>query len=246
MKNILIIGATSAIADKCAQLWAEEKANFFLVARNAEKLQQVADDLTARGAASINSYILDMNQIDQHPAMLETSYKTLGKIDIVLIAHGTLTDQKAAEQSVPLTLQEFSTNCLSIIALLTLLANHMESQQQGTIAVISSVAGERGRAPMYIYGSAKAAISSFCSGLRARLLKSKVHVLTIKPGFVDTPMTKGLALPKMLVATPDKVAKDIVCAIKHKKNILYTPGFWMIIMLIIKLIPESIFKKMKL
>jgi short-subunit dehydrogenase len=178
--------------------------------------------------------------------MLQSCFNTFGKIDIVLIAHGTLSNQSACENNVQMCLEEFSTNCLSVISLLTLLANHMEKQQHGTIAVISSVAGDRGRATNYVYGCAKAAVTSFCSGLRARLFKSHVHVLTIKPGFVDTPMTQNLTLPKMLVATPDKIANDIINAVQRKKNTLYTPWFWAIIMLIIKLMPEGIFKKMKL
>jgi len=245
MKKILIIGATSAIADECARLWAAEKASFFLVARNAEKLQQVANDLTARGATTVTTCVLDVNQFNQHHFMLEACYAALGQIDIVLIAHGTLSNQIKCEHDVNLTLNEFSTNCLSIIAMLTPLANYMEKQQYGTIAVISSVAGDRGRA-FYVYSTAKAAVSCFCDGLRVRLFKSGVNVLTIKPGYVDTPMTQGLQLPQLLVAKPQKVAKDILNAIKHKRNTLYTPWFWLFVMLIIKSIPNCIFKRLKI
>jgi short-subunit dehydrogenase len=168
------------------------------------------------------------------------------QIDIVLIAHGTLPNQTACEQDVGLALHEFSSNCLSIISLLTLVANRMEEQQSGTIAVISSVAGDRGRQSNYLYGTAKAAVTTFCEGLRARLFKKGVHVLTIKPGFVDTPMTKDLSLPKLLVASPEKVAAIICKSIQRKIDTCYVPSFWWLIMLIIKNIPEFIFKRMKL
>jgi short-subunit dehydrogenase len=246
MKKILIIGATSAIAVACARIWAIEQAEFFLVGRNAEKLQQTADDLTARGAQSISIYALDLNQFDEHSAMLDACFTKLGQVDTVLIAHGTLPDQKACEKNVALSLHEIANNGLSVISLLTLLANRMEAQRSGTIAVISSIAGDRGRPSNYIYGTAKAAVTTFCEGLRARLFKSRVHVLLIKPGFVDTPMTKGLALPGLLVVQPERVAKDICVGIERKANSIYTPHFWAWIMLIIKSIPNFIFKRVNL
>ena len=234
------------MAIACARIWAIKKAEFFLVGRNLEKLQQTADDLQARGAEATHVYVLDVNQFESHPAMLEACYASLGQVDIALIAHGTLPDQAVCEQDVNVALQEFSSNGLSVIALLTLLANRMEVQSVGTIAVISSVAGDRGRASNYLYGAAKAAVSTFCEGLRVRLFNSGVHVLTIKPGFVDTPMTKGLPLPKVLVVSPEKVAKDILWAIRNRKNTLYTPWFWRLIMMIIISLPCYLFKRIKL
>lgn len=246
MKKILIIGATSAIAMATARLFAAQKAEFFLVGRNIDKLQINADDLLARGASVAPIYSLDLNDFDAHPQMLEECFNTLGSIDIVLIAHGTLPDQTICEQNVSVALQEFSSNGLSIIALLTLLANRMQAQGFGTLAVISSVAGDRGRPSNYLYGSAKAAVNTFCEGLRARLFKSGVHVLLIKPGFVDTPMTKDLSLPGLLVVKPQRVAKDIDKAIIQKKNVVYTPSFWCVIMLVIKNIPSFIYKRISL
>jgi hypothetical protein len=246
MKKILIIGATSAIAVACARIWSIEKAEFFLVGRNLEKLQQTADDLRVRGAVTIHIYGLDVNQFESHAAMFEVCYASLGQVDIALIAHGTLPNQTACEQDVRIALQELSSNGLSVIALLTLLANRMEAQSVGTIAVISSVAGDRGRASNYLYGTAKAAVSTFCEGLRVRLFNSGVHVLTIKPGFVDTPMTHGLSLPKALVVSPEKIANDITKAINKNQNTLYTPWFWKLIMLIIIHIPSFLFKRIKL
>lgn len=242
MQKILIIGATSAIATASARLWAERGATFFLVGRTSKKLNQVADDLSARGA-TVHTHVLDLNHFDQHKAMLDTCYAALGQVDIALIAHGTLPDQKACEQDAQLAVHEFNNNGLSIIALLTDLANRIEVQKSGCIAVISSVAGDRGRPSNYLYGAAKGAVTDFCSGLRGRLFKSGVQVLTIKPGFVDTPMTQGLALPKLLLVTPDKVAQDIVKAVEKRRDTLYTPWFWRFIMLIIIHIPGSIFKR---
>lgn len=246
MKRVLIIGATSAIATACARLWAANGADFFLVARNAEKLAQTAADLTGRGAKTVSVYQMDATDTAAHPVMLERCMSALGQIDIALIAHGTLPDQKACEQNVEVALAEFANNGTSVIALLTLLANQFETQRCGSLAVISSVAGDRGRPSNYLYGTAKAAVSTFCEGLRARLFKVGVHLVTIKPGFVDTPMTKGLPLPGPLVAKPEQVAERIVKGIENKANTLYTPGFWALIMFIIRCVPQFVFKRLNL
>jgi len=248
MKKILIIGATSAIANACARQWVEqfEHTQFFLVARNSEKLSQIADDISTRGAIAVHTHVLDIANIDAHSAMLNAAIKELEKIDIVLIAHGVLPDQVACEQDVSLAIKEFNINATSTIALLTLLANQLEKQHNGTLAVITSVAGDRGRSSNYLYASAKSAISIFCEGLRGRLFKSGVHVIDIRPGFVDTPMTAHLPLPAALVAKPDIVAARIVAGIKRKKDVLYAPAFWWLIMFIIRSIPSFVFKKMKM
>lgn len=246
MKRILVIGATSAIATACCRLWAEQGHEFFLVARDAEKLEQTAQDLEARGAKSVYSFTMDVLDTPQHALMLQQCISTHRQIDIALVAHGTLPDQSACEQDAELALQEFSINGSSVISLLSLLAEQFTLQRCGSLAVISSVAGDRGRPSNYLYGSAKAAVSAFCEGLHARLFKIGVHVITIKPGFVDTPMTQGLALPQALVVSPDYVAKHIVKAIDKKKTVLYTPRFWTLIMLIICNIPTFIFKRLNL
>jgi decaprenylphospho-beta-D-erythro-pentofuranosid-2-ulose 2-reductase len=246
MKNIVIIGATSAIAIACARVWAGKGARFFLVGRNGDRLEQVAADLTARGAQLASCHRLDIDDLNAHAAMLSQCVTELVSIDIVLVAPGTLPDQKACETDPAMAVREFNTNATSLIALLTPLANVLEGQRHGALAVISSVAGDRGRPSNYLYGSAKAALSAFLEGLRARLYKSGVHVLTIKPGFVATPMTAGLPLPGPLVATPEKVASDIVRGIERKKNVLYTPWFWWGIMTIIKNVPQFLFKRASL
>ncbi len=245
MTNILIIGATSAIAEHCARLWASRGDAIFLVARNQERLQTIANDLKVRGSSNIGTYCMDLNAIENHQDMLDSAEAALGGIDTVLIAHGTLSNQKACEQSVAETLVEIQTNALSTIALLTLIANRFEVRKSGTIAVISSVAGDRGRASNYVYGSAKAMVTAFTSGLRQRLHKSNVAVVTIKPGFVDTPMTaefkKGL-----LWARPATVAKNIVKGIDQRKSELYVPRFWKLIVLIVLHIPTVIFRSVRL
>lgn len=246
MKRVLIIGATSAIATACARLWAEQGSEFFLVARNTEKLEQTAADLQARGAKTVTLHRMDATDLAAHPAMLENCLRAMQQIDIALIAHGTLPDQKVCEQDVTTAMQEFANNGTSVIALLTLLANQFEAQRCGSLAVISSVAGDRGRPSNYLYGTAKAAVSTFCEGLRARLFKVGVHVMTIKPGFVDTPMTQGLPLPAALVAKPEQVAQRIMAGIERKASTLYTPGFWALIMLIIRSIPQPVFKRLNL
>jgi decaprenylphospho-beta-D-erythro-pentofuranosid-2-ulose 2-reductase len=246
MKRILIIGATSAIATACARRWAEEGSALFLVARSAEKLAQVAADLRARGPATVTTHKMDAMDSAGHPAMLQAAATALGEIDIALIAYGTLPDQTACEQDPALAAEAFALNATSVIAVATAISGLFESKRAGTLAVISSVAGDRARASNYVYGAAKAAVSAFCDGARARLAKSGVHVVTIKPGFVDTPMTKSLTLPAALLAQPDQVARDIVAAIDRKTGTLYTPRIWALIMLIIRNIPGPIFRRLNL
>lgn len=246
MQNILIIGATSAIAEATARLFAAEGARLFLLARNDERLQRLATDLRVRGASAVDSATLDVNDIGAHNGVLDRARAALGEFDVVLLAHGTLGDQKRCETEVDAALQELQTNAVSTIALLTSLANLMEEQRHGTIAVISSVAGDRGRPSNYVYGTAKAAVTTFCEGLRARMHKCGVHVLTVKPGMVDTPMTEGLDLPKILLARPEAIASDIVKAVRKRKDTIYTPLPWKFVMMGIVHLPETIFKKLSL
>ena len=245
-QNILIVGATSGIAEAVAKRYAVHGARFFLVARNAAKLQVVASDLAARGASGIEVFAMDANNLSLLPDMLSTAWHVLGRIDLALVAHGTLPVQDRCEIDLAYAISEFRTNAESVIACLTGLASRFEGQRQGVIAVIGSVAGDRGRASNTLYGAAKAAVDTFSSGLRGRLFKAGVQVLTIKPGFVDTPMTQGLALPAALVVSADKVAGDIVRAVKKKQAVLYTPWFWRFIMLVIMHIPDALFKRMQL
>jgi decaprenylphospho-beta-D-erythro-pentofuranosid-2-ulose 2-reductase len=245
MKRILIIGATSSIAEHCARIWAARGEVLHLVGRNEQHVQVIASDLKVRGASEVTTYCTDLNDMDKHEELLNVADDSLEGIDIVLIAHGTLSNQKTCEVSVEETLQEIQTNSLSTISLLTLIANRFETKKSGTIGVISSVAGDRGRASNYIYGSAKAMVTTFTSGLRQRLHKSNVSVVTVKPGFVDTPMTTEFK-KGVLWAKPTTVAALIVKAIDKNKDEVYIPRFWQLILLIIKVIPSQIFKVLKL
>lgn len=196
MKKILIIGATSAIAEATARIYAEQGNELFLVARNEKKLQGIVADLSVRGGKNIGMSCVDLTDYEVLGYCVGQAIGHLQQLDIVLIAHGTLSDQVLCQQSVEVTLEEVNTNAISFVVLMTLLANLLEKQGHGTIAVISSVAGDRGRKSNYVYGASKAMVSAFLDGLRNRLFSSGAHVLTIKPGFVDTPMTasfkKGL------------------------------------------------------
>ncbi len=245
MRRILIIGATSAIAEATARVFAARGDSLYLVARNEARLAAVAADLSVRGSSRVGTDVLDANDLEGHEAMLARAESFLTGIDVVLIAHGTLSDQKACERSVPLTLQEINTNALSVVALLTRVANTLEQRHSGTIAVISSVAGDRGRGSNYVYGSAKALVTAFLSGLRQRLAKSGVNVVTIKPGFVDTPMTAAFAKGP-LWARPEKVAEGIARAVDRRPGTVYLPGFWRPIMMVIRAIPESLFLRLSL
>ena len=245
MSHVLIIGATSAIAQEVAKLYAEKGSNLFLVARDNKKLDQVAMDLKVRGAGAVDLLSQDLLDTDQHEIIIKKADEALGSIDIALIAHGTLPDQKQCENSVDQTLQELQINFLCSVSLLTLLANYFEKQEKGCLAVISSVAGDRGRQSNYIYGAAKGGLSIFLQGLRNRLSRTGICVLTTKPGFVITPMTKDFK-KGILWAQPTQVAEDIVNAIQKRKNVVYVPWFWRWIMVIIRAIPESVFKRMSL
>ena len=245
MSRILIIGATSAIAQAFARLRVSRGDELFLTSRNAAKLEILAADLRVRGAKRIGTLAMDANDFARHGPLLAAARQELGAVDTVLIAHGLLSDQKAAERDFKLAEAAYQTNFLSVVSLLTPIAAYFEGQRRGTIAVISSVAGDRGRQSNFIYGSAKAGLSHYLAGLRNRLYSRGVTVLTIKPGYVDTPMTAHLPRNR-LFASPEKVAGDISRAIETGKDVLYTPAIWFWVMAVVRLVPEAVFKRLKL
>jgi short-subunit dehydrogenase len=245
MKRILIIGATSAIAQEFARIAAGRGSELFLVARKADRLNILAADLKARGAGKVATLVADANDFEQNTSLAKGAVAELGGLDAVLIAHGVLGDQRASERDFRLAEAEYKTNFLSVVSLMTTLAAYFEDKKRGVLAVISSVAGDRGRQSNFIYGSAKGALSLYLAGLRNRLYPSGVAVLTIKPGFVDTPMTAHLK-KGLLFASPGKVARDIYRAMEKRRDVLYTPGIWFWIMFIIRMVPERIFKRLKL
>jgi len=242
---ILALGATSAIAEATLRIYAERGARFFLVARNADKLNAVAADLSTRGAAGVGTFVMDLDDTGAHAAMLSAAAENLGTIEMALLAHGVLGDQPQAEASYPAAEAILGTNFMAPVSLITWLANYFEASHQGTLAVISSVAGDRGRKSNYVYGASKGALNIFLDGVRNRIDRAGVQVLTIKPGFVATPMTAHLP-QNALFAHPSAVARGIAKAVEKRKDAVYVPAFWALIMLIIRAVPGRIFKKLNL
>lgn len=240
--RILVLGATSAIAMAVMRKLAKPDVHFFIVARSESKLAVVGQDLVTRGAGSVDGRIADLDDTSLHASILESAEKSLGRIDLALIAHGVLGNQEEAQSDYAAAAAILHTNFMSAVSLITWLANYFEAQRGGTLAVISSVAGDRGRKSNYVYGASKGALSIFLDGVRNRIDRFGVNVLTIKPGFVATPMTSHLPRGP-LFATPEKVADGILSAIQKRKDVAYVPGFWALIMFIIRSIPESMFKK---
>jgi short-subunit dehydrogenase len=244
-KKILVLGATSGIAEATCRIWAAQGASLFLVARNEEKLTAVAQDLRTRGASYIDTAVADLDDTDAPPTLLAHAINSLTGLDIAYLAHGILGDQPAAEQSFETAAQILHTNFIAPVSLLTWLANFCAQRHSGTLAVLSSVAGDRGRKSNYIYGSSKAGLSAFLAGLRNRIDREGVTVLTIKPGPVKTAMTATMKGSEKF-ADVNKVAQTIVNAIAAKKDNLYVPFQWQPIMFVIRNIPDRIFKKLNL
>jgi decaprenylphospho-beta-D-erythro-pentofuranosid-2-ulose 2-reductase len=245
MQKILILGANSAIAKSTARIWAAKGDKIYLVGRSEKKLSALIQDLKARGNPNIFGEAIDLTDFSQHDSLLARAKHQLGGIDLALIAHGALGDQKAAERSWEASKELLDVNFMSPASLSSRLANEFESSKHGHLCVITSVAGDRGRASNYVYGTAKGALSIFLSGLRNRLAALNVTVTDLRLGFVDTPMTE--AFPKgALWASPEAVAQGIVTTVERKKDVVYLPWFWCWIMMIIRNIPEKIFKSLKL
>ena len=225
MEKILIFGACSAIAQETAKCFAKDGAQLFLVDLKIERLSAVRDHINAHFPTTIHIEEMDANDFANHGNIIQKAVDTMGGLSAVLSAHGTLPDQIKVQQNPEMLIREFNTNCVSVISLLSFAANYFESQGKGCIAAISSVAGDRGRQSNYIYGAAKGGISLFLQGLRNRLAPFGISVVTIKPGFVDTPMTADM--PKNpLYASDEKVGRGIYTAMVKGKDIAYIPGFW--------------------
>jgi decaprenylphospho-beta-D-erythro-pentofuranosid-2-ulose 2-reductase len=240
-----VLGATSSIAIATMRRLAATNAHFMLVARNSNRLTAVAQDLLTRGALAVDTWVMDLDDTTAHQEMLTAAAQRLPRIDLALIAHGVLGDQQAAEANFEAAAAILHTNFISTVSLLTWLANYCQAQRGGTLAVISSVAGDRGRKSNYVYGASKGALNVFLDGLRNRIDRDGVQVLTIKPGFVATPMTAHV--PKnALFASPDQVARGILKAIERRRDVAYIPWFWFWIMTLVCAIPGSRFKKMNM
>jgi decaprenylphospho-beta-D-erythro-pentofuranosid-2-ulose 2-reductase len=224
---------------------APQGTRFMLVARHSNRLTAVAQDLLTRGALKVDTWVMDLDDTVAHPEMLAIAAERLGSIDLALIAHGVLGDQQAAEVDFEIAAAILHTNFISTVSLLTWLGNYFQAQRGGTLAVVSSVAGDRGRKSNYVYGASKGALNIFLEGLRNRIDRDGVQVLTVKPGFVDTPMTAHVP-HNALFASPDQVARGILKAVERRRDVAYVPWFWAGIMLLICAIPGFQFKKMNL
>lgn len=248
MSRIAIFGATSAIAMACARRWTGMGHSLVLVGRDAARLESEAQDLEVRKAPDqvISIIVADLADLSKHEKLIASVWSAMNGIDVILIAQGSLPAQADCEDSVELTMREINLNALSPISIATIVAKRFEAAGSGVIAVISSVAGDRGRQSNYVYGAAKGMLSIFLEGLRNRLSRKGVSVVTIKPGFVDTPMTAHISPKGKLWASPDQIASGIVNAIDGKKDVVYLPGFWWPIMFTIRHIPEGIFKRLSL
>ena len=244
-KKILVLGATSGIAEATCRIWAEQGACLFLVGRNEAKLAAVAADLRTRGAGYVDVAVANLDDTDGHPALLAHAINSLTGMDVAYLAHGVLGDQTAAEQSFETAAGILHTNFTAPVSLLTWLANYCVQRHSGTIAVLSSVAGDRGRKSNYVYGSSKAGLTAFLGGLRNRVDREGVTVLTIKPGPTRTAMTAGMKGSEKF-ADVDQVAASIAKAIDGKRDEMYVPGKWRVIMAVVRAVPERVFKGLNL
>lgn len=242
MKRIAIIGATSLIAQHAARCFAQAGAQLFLAARDPEKLHLVAEDLKLRGASAVETYIIDMARRDEIAPMMERAIATSGGMDAILVAYGTLSNQAECEHDIDKISRELQINFMSVVTVVSLAANYFENQKKGCLAVIGSVAGDRARRSNYLYGTAKGATALYLQGVRARLCRVGASVVTIKPGFVDSPMTAHLK-KNFLFADPARVGRGIYGAMLRGRDIVYLPWFWRWVMLVIRCLPEGLFKK---
>lgn len=244
MRTVLILGATSGIAKAMAHQLASEKTNLILAGRDLEELELLAGDIEIRYQVRVSIQHFDALAYDQHQAFFKACADHALLSGIVL-AYGYMAGQQEAQENFEEAKRMMEINYLSAVSILEIAADYLEKRKNGFICVISSVAGDRGRQSNYIYGSTKGALSVYLQGLRNRLFPSGVKVITVKPGFVDTKMTFGQQ-GMFLVAKPEQVAKRMSWAIQKGKESIYTPSFWSLIMLIIRMVPERIFKRLKL
>lgn len=241
MSYVLIIGAKSDIAKAVARKYAENGYDLYLAAKQPSELESFANDLNIRTGRNIKCIELDVLNYVLH----ETFYNSLEEKPLGIIsAVGYLGEQEKAENNFDEAQKIIDTNFTGVVSLINIVANDFKKRKSGFIVGISSVSGDRGRKSNYLYGSAKAALTAYLSGLRNRLYDANVHVLTVKPGFVATKMTAGMDLPEKLTAQPIEVAKDIFQAQQKGKDVLYTKWVWKWVMFIIKNIPEYLFKKL--
>ncbi len=243
MKNVLILGATSDQAQAIAKKYAQEGWGLILAARNMELLDPIASDLRVRSNAEVQTLLFDATDFSSHRNFYD-ALKT--KPDAVITVFGYMGDQDEARTDLDEVRRTVDVNFTGAVSILNIVADDFEKRGSGAIAGISSVAGDRGRQSNYIYGSAKAGFTAYLSGLRNRLTKSGVHVMTVKPGFCRTKMTENMELPGALTAEPEQVATAVFKGLEKERNTIYTLWMWRWVMLVIKLIPEMIFKRLSM
>lgn len=246
MGRIVVLGAMSGIARALCYRLAAQKHDLIVAGRNVDELERLAADLSIKHEVNVWPAVFDALDTGSHSCFFHECATRFGELDGMIVAFGYMTEQHQTEQSFADARKVIDVNFVSCVSILHIAADYFAGRKQGFICAISSVAGDRGRQSNYTYGAAKAGLSVFMQGLRHRLAPCGVHVLTVKPGFVDTRMTYGTLKSSPLVARPERVADDIMKAIRRKQRVLYTPFFWRWIMLIIRLIPEGIFIKFKL
>lgn len=239
MARILIIGATSAIAAEAAKHYAARGDVLYLLARDQDKLEALVRTL---GDCVAGHEAGDFTQTSANSGRIERAIEALGAIDLALVAHGALGDQLESEADYAEAHRQIDANFLSAVSLLIPIANQLEQQRKGSIAVMSSVAAERGRPRNYTYAAAKAGVNTYLEGLRSRLWSSGVRVHTLKLGPVDTPMTIDHE-KNATFSTKEDVAREIVRVIDAGKTVAYVPGRWRVIMAIVRALPEAIFQK---
>jgi short-subunit dehydrogenase len=247
--RVIILGATSAIAEATARLYAQEKASLLLAGRNGEHLTEISADLTARGAASAIVEALDLGQTGIAAAKLDEMIARLGGVDHILLFYGILGDQPRAEVDQTHVAEILRVNFTSAAEWCLAAASRLEAQGHGALVVIGSVAGDRGRQSNYVYGAAKAGLATLVQGIAHRMAlraPKGARAVIVKPGFVDTPMTAGLKKGGLLWAKPDAVAAIVRKAADRGGPIVYAPWFWRFILLIIRLVPAPIFHKARL
>jgi decaprenylphospho-beta-D-erythro-pentofuranosid-2-ulose 2-reductase len=242
--NIVIVGATSAIAQATARSLCEKKPSFLLVGRNRERLDQLAEDLRVRGADSVFVHVAAFDEIQNSGNVLQAAISQLGTVDTILMAHGILPDQTEVEKNSIQLQTLFAINCVNTILLIREFAEYFEGQGSGALAVITSVAGDRGRPSNFAYGASKSAVSIYLEGLASRLQGTNISVIDIKPGLVDTPMTALLDKRGLFWSTSTRIAKDIVRALDKTSGVVYTPWFWRHIMRIVRYLPGFVIRRM--
>lgn len=243
MQNILILGGSSDLGIALARKYASEKYSISVAGRSLVEMEMIAADLVIRYSIDAKGYQFDARDFSSHQRFYDG---LILKPDIAICLFGFMGNTGDALENWNDTQQVIETNYSGAVSICNILANEFLKNKTGMIIGISSVAGDRGRGSNFIYGSAKAAFTAYLSGLRNRVFKSGVHVMTVKPGFMYTKMTENLPLPALLTATPDEAAHAIFIAGRQKKNIVYIKWFWRYLMLIITNLPESIFKKLSL